>query len=143
MAPAVAFAKNTPSPAAPACSSSINEGLNAGVNSTTSGNANTCTAPAGTDAVDNGSITSIARQVVNILSLVIGALSVIMIIIGGFKYIVSAGASDKVTAAKNTILYAIIGLVIVALAQLIVHFVLNKTQDFQKPAATSSLTATP
>jgi hypothetical protein len=54
-----------------------------------------------------------------------------MIIYGGFRYITSGGDSNGVTAAKNTILYAIIGLIIVALAQIIVNFVLNKTTSIQ------------
>jgi hypothetical protein len=49
-----------------------------------------------------------------------------MIIYGGFRYITSGGDSGRVGNAKNTLIYAIIGLVIVALAQLIVHFVLNQ-----------------
>jgi hypothetical protein len=51
---------------------------------------------------------------------------VIMIIVGGFRYITSGGNDASVTAAKNTILYAIIGLVVVALAQIIVRFTLGK-----------------
>lgn len=65
-------------------------------------------------------------QVVNVISLIVGIGAVIMIIIGGFKYITSGGDSGAVTGAKNTILYAIIGLVIVALAQFIVRFVTGK-----------------
>ena len=49
-----------------------------------------------------------------------------MIIVGGFRYITSGGNDTSVTSAKNTILYAIIGLVVVALAQLIVRFTLSK-----------------
>jgi TRAP-type C4-dicarboxylate transport system permease small subunit len=67
------------------------------------------------------------KKIINILSVIVGVVAVIMIIIGGFRYITSGGSSDKVTGAKNTILYAIIGLIIVALAQVIVRFVLNKT----------------
>jgi len=48
-----------------------------------------------------------------------------MIIFGGFKYITSGGDAGGVTGAKNTILYAIVGLVIVALAQVIVRFVIG------------------
>jgi len=50
---------------------------------------------------------------------------VIMIIVGGFRYITSGGESGNVSGAKNTLIYAIVGLVIVALAQIIVHYVLN------------------
>jgi hypothetical protein len=53
-----------------------------------------------------------------------------MIIWGGFKYITSGGDSNNVSGAKNTIIYAIIGLVIVALAQLIVHFVISQSTAF-------------
>lgn len=70
----------------------------------------------------NDTITS----VINILSVLVGIAAVIMIIIGGFRYITSAGDTTKVAGAKNTILYAVIGLVIVALAQVIVKFVLGK-----------------
>ena len=57
----------------------------------------------------------------------VGIVAVIMIIVGGFKYITSGGESSKVSGAQSTILYAVVGLVVVVLAQIIVHFVLNKT----------------
>ncbi|MBA3758549.1 hypothetical protein H0X10_02865 [Candidatus Saccharibacteria bacterium] len=72
-------------------------------------------------------VNEIIRLVINIFSLIVGVIAVIMIIIGGLKYITSGGDSSNVSGAKNTILYAIIGLVIVALAQVIVRFVLQKT----------------
>ena len=68
---------------------------------------------------------AIASQIVNIFSIVVGAISVIMIIYGGFRYITSGGDSGRVGNAKNTLIYAVIGLIIVVLAQLIVHFVIN------------------
>ncbi len=64
--------------------------------------------------------------VINIFSWIVGVAAVIMIIVGGFRYITSSGDSGNVSAAKNTILYAIIGLVVVAMAQIIVQFVLNQ-----------------
>jgi hypothetical protein len=63
--------------------------------------------------------------VVNILSSLVGVLAVIMIIIAGFRYVTSGGNNEAVGKAKNTILYAVIGLVVVASAQLIVRFVLK------------------
>jgi hypothetical protein len=78
----------------------------------------------GQSSAAESSINSIAKEVVKIFSIVVGAASIFMIIYGGFRYITSGGASDKVGNAKNTLIYAIIGLIIVALAQLIVHFVL-------------------
>jgi hypothetical protein len=71
-------------------------------------------------------VTQIIQLVINIFSLIVGVVSVIMIIIGGLKYITSGGDSGNITGAKNTILYAIIGLVVVALAQVVVKFVLAK-----------------
>jgi cytochrome bd-type quinol oxidase subunit 2 len=77
-------------------------------------------------SASGASVESTIRTVINLLSLIVGVVAVIMIIIGGLKYITSAGDSANVSSAKNTILYAVIGLVIVALAQVIVRFVLNK-----------------
>ena len=74
-------------------------------------------------------INNIIHDIINIFSLVVGIISVIMIIVGGFRYITSGGASDSVSSAKNTIIYAIVGLVVVALAQFIVQFVLNKVTN--------------
>ncbi len=74
-------------------------------------------------------INSIIKTVIDIFSLVVGVVAVIMIIIGGLKYITSGGDSGNITGAKNTILYAVIGLVVVALAQFIVKFVLGKATN--------------
>jgi len=70
---------------------------------------------------DAGIITSIT----NVLLFLAGALAVIMIIFGGLRYVTSGGNSSSVTAAKNTILYAIVGLIIAFLAFAAVNFVLN------------------
>ena len=67
------------------------------------------------------------KTIINVFSAIVGSISVIMIIIGGFRYITSAGDSNSVGGAKNTILYAIVGLIIVAFAQIIVQFVLQRT----------------
>ncbi len=65
------------------------------------------------------------HKVINIFSVIVGVIAVIMIIVGGFRYITSGGKEEGVKGAKNTILYALIGLVIVAIAQVIVKFVLT------------------
>lgn len=70
-------------------------------------------------------IDSILRHIVNVLSAIIGLVAVVMIIFGGFRYITSGGSDTSVTSAKNTILYAIVGLVIVALSQALVRFVIK------------------
>jgi hypothetical protein len=51
-----------------------------------------------------------------------------MIVIGGLLYVIAAGDSTKTARARNTIIYALVGLIIVALAQVIVHFVLSNIQ---------------
>jgi hypothetical protein len=79
--------------------------------------------------VGNSDIEKLAKGVVNIFSIIVGAVAIIMLIYGGFRYITSGGDSGRVGNAKNTLLYAIIGLVIVALAQIIVQFVLNKSSS--------------
>lgn len=61
----------------------------------------------------------------NTLLFIVGALSVIMIIVGGLRYVISGGSSTAVTAAKNTILYAVVGLIIAFLAFAAVNFVLG------------------
>jgi hypothetical protein len=67
----------------------------------------------------------IFTSVTNILLFIVGILSVIMLIIGGLRYILSGGNATAVTAAKNTILYAIVGLVVAILAYAIIHFVIG------------------
>jgi len=94
--------------------------INGGVN-TAFGSNNSCNN--GTPA--SSSLAVIAKTVVNIFSLLVGIVAVIMIIYGGFRYITSGGESGAVGNAKNTIIYAIVGLILVALAQTLVHFVLN------------------
>ncbi len=94
--------------------------------------AGTClqTDAAGCDVGDpEEKVNDIIATTINIFSLVVGVISVIMIIIGGLKYITSGGDSGNVSGAKNTILYAVIGLVVVALAQVIVRFVLQRVTE--------------
>ena len=67
----------------------------------------------------------IFQTVTNILLFLIGAISVIMLIIGGIRYVVSGGDQSAVTSAKNTILYAIVGIIVAFLAYAAVQFVTN------------------
>lgn len=69
--------------------------------------------------------TGVFKQVTNVILYIVGIIAVIMLIIGGIRYVLSGGDAKKVTDAKNTILYAIIGLVICFLAFAIVNFVIN------------------
>ena len=82
----------------------------------------------GTGAPDNVTEDDgLIKKVVNLLLWAIGIISVIMFIIGGIRYATSNGDSNQVTAAKNTIMYAVIGLVIAIFAYAIVNFVLFQT----------------
>ena len=117
LVPAIASAQNV--------TGNLCSGTQAGTVDTT-GTANTT----GLNCSDTGGATTgfskIITTVINVLSFIVGGVSVVMIIVGGFRYIISGGNDSSVAGAKNTIIYALIGLVIVALAQVIVHFVLSK-----------------
>ncbi len=75
-------------------------------------------------AAAQNTVGSLFANIVKLLSWVVGAVAVVMIIIGGFKYVTSSGDSNAISSAKNTIIYALIGLAAAALAQVLVHFVL-------------------
>jgi hypothetical protein len=83
----------------------------------------------GVDAASGGSgssdINTPIGKIVNLLSSIAGVLAVIMLIVGGLRYVTSGGNQESTKGAKNTILYALIGLVVVAIAQILVRFVLN------------------
>jgi hypothetical protein len=84
--------------------------------------ANNCDSPASSRA----SIDGVLALILNLLSAIVGLIAVIMILIAGTKYVTSSGNPEKTNEAKNAILYAVIGLIIVALAQIIVRFVFKK-----------------
>ncbi|MDO4902587.1 MAG: hypothetical protein Q4A21_03505 [bacterium] len=69
---------------------------------------------------------SIVPNVIRILAWVVGVLSVIMIIWAGIQYVISSGDSGKIGKAKNTLIYAVVGLVIAISAGAIVSYILNK-----------------
>ncbi len=93
-----------------------------------------CEGAAGTFDAGSGECTSdeegnclfgdgcIVSRVIETLLFILGAAAVIMLIVGGIRYVVSSGDQNAVTGAKNTILYAIIGLVVAFLAFAIVRF---------------------
>ncbi len=70
-----------------------------------------------------GAFNGYIQNIIKILLQAVGIISVIMIIVGGIRYATSDGDSTKVTSAKNTILYAVVGLVVAILAYAIVNFV--------------------
>ena len=73
----------------------------------------------------SGSLSGSLRTISDILLFVLGAIAVIVIIIGGIRYATSGGDSGQVKSAKDTILYAVIGLVVAILAYAIVRFIID------------------
>jgi len=69
--------------------------------------------------------TGVFTRITNTILYAVGIISVVMLIYGGLRYIISGGDSKKVTDAKNTIMYAIIGLIIAILSYAIVNFVIS------------------
>lgn len=69
-------------------------------------------------------VNGVFTKITNTVLYAVGIISVIMLILGGIRYVISGGDSKKVTDAKNTIMYAIIGLIIAILSYAIVNFVI-------------------
>jgi hypothetical protein len=74
---------------------------------------------------DNSDVKKYVGVIVNALLFILGAVAVIMIIIGGIRYATSMGDAKNIEAAKNTIMYSVIGLVVAVLAYAIVNYVIN------------------
>lgn len=85
----------------------------------------TCLPPEGEQPAED-TVTDLISTVLNLLSMVVGVISVIMVVVGGIKYVLSGGDSNQTASAKNTIIFALVGLVIAAMSQVIVIFVLDK-----------------
>lgn len=85
-----------------------------------------CKGIGGCNRTDQGpTLTTVIKNITNILLFVIGAVSVIMIIVGGLRYVTSGGDNSAVASAKNTIMYAVVGIVVAFAAYAIVNFVIN------------------
>lgn len=88
-----------------------------------------CQAQGGIDDVggteNKTSLTDLITNVINVLLFVAGAIAVVMIIVGGIRYITSNGDQANVKAAKDTILYSVVGLIVALLAFAIVNFVVT------------------
>lgn len=79
------------------------------------------------DAEDQ--IGTIITAALNVFSTVVGIAGVIMVLIGGYKYLSSGGDSSKTASARGTIIWALIGLIVAAMAQVLVRFVLSEVPD--------------
>lgn len=70
-------------------------------------------------------VPQLIANITNILVFLVGAISVVMIIVGGFRYVVSQGDSAATKQAKNTIMFAVIGVVVALVSYAVVNFVVN------------------
>ncbi len=66
------------------------------------------------------------KNIINTMIFVVGIIAVIMIVVGGVRYVVSNGESAQLKAAKDTVTYSVIGLVVAILAYAVVNFVLDQ-----------------
>lgn len=80
------------------------------------------------NAAGKDNATTMVKSVINTLLYALGIVAVIVIIIGAFKYVTSAGDAASIASAKNTILYAVVGLIVAILAYAIVHFVTSNVK---------------
>lgn len=80
----------------------------------------------GCDSTASKSVSKLLSTVLNILSWIVGFISIVMVIVGGLKYILSNGDSNGVKSAQSTIVYALVGLAVASLSQVLVRFVLNR-----------------
>jgi cytochrome bd-type quinol oxidase subunit 2 len=90
--------------------------------------ATVCDAIGGCDTNTNGdvSVDKVVKVVINILSVIVGVIAVIMVIVGGARFMTANGDASSIANARRSIIYALIGLAVAALAQVIVHYVLAK-----------------
>lgn len=100
----------------------------AGVNTETGGTATCNGAGAGT------AISNVIRVALRIFQAIIGVISIFVMLLAGLNYIMSGGDSGKTKTAKDRILYATIGLVVVGLAEVIIAFVINRINESNAPA---------
>ena len=112
--------------AAAACTN-IGSAVQDGINSTLGTNTTKC----GDNASLTGGVKNVAKTITTDFSILIGVISVIMIIYAGFKYVTSGGSSDNANSARNILMYAVIGLIIAVIAQLIVHLVINSASTIK------------
>ena len=81
----------------------------------------------------------IIKTIVEVLLMAVGAISIIMIVIGGILFALSSGDAQKAAKARSTILYAVVGLIVSVFASAIVNFVFDGfNKQTVKPDASSN-----
>lgn len=74
----------------------------------------------------SASVYTVIKNLINILITIGGIVAVVMIVVGGITYTTSAGDSTQIKRAKDTIVYAIVGLVVAIMAFAIVNWILGR-----------------
>jgi hypothetical protein len=87
-----------------------------------------------TTASGSNKVNSLVKSIVALLSWIVGIVAVIALIVAGFKYITSGGSSEKVGEAKRALIYALVGILVVVLAQFIVGFAFNTATSGSCPS---------
>lgn len=75
------------------------------------------------------SLIQIIGNIVNVLLGLIGIVAACYLVLGGVRYILSEGESDQTQQAKNTILYAVIGIIVIGLSAAIVNFAIRTVMN--------------
>lgn len=110
--PAVTMAAST------AASEAICEGANDGTGD-----------PSCSGDTAGNTVSGIVRAAIRIFQGIIGIISLFVMLTGGLNYITSGGDSAKTKSARERIMYAVIGLVVVGIAEILVQFALNRVRD--------------
>ncbi len=93
-----------------------------------------------TEAESNASIGGVIQKITNVLLFLVGAISAIMVIIGGIRFIVSNGDAQATASARNTVLYSIVGVIVAVSAYGIINFTISAIDS---NATTPNTTTTP
>jgi hypothetical protein len=78
------------------------------------------------DKSTNSPVRVVLHDAINIITAIAGFVAVIMIVVSGLQMVSSNGNPEKISTARNTIIYACIGLVVIALARIIIGFIINR-----------------
>lgn len=77
-------------------------------------------------ANSQASLNRTIQNIINVITVIVGVLAVVFVIFAGYRFITSGGDSNKVASAKSALLWAMVGVVVVALAQTIIRFLVQK-----------------
>lgn len=103
----------------------------------TQGTTSTC----GTNS--NSTVSNLTHTITNLLSIAVGVISVVMIIVGGIKLATSGGDPAKAKSGRSTVIYALIGLVVAVLAQLLVNVVFKQASTLDSATTQTQTQAGP